>query len=470
MSSDAQNKPGKNEASDKPFTYDEEMMKEWKHVKHVAGMYSAIAKAKARLHPCNFETGHPRIHTDEDLKLVRDAKSAEDYWKGIIVEHPVAPWINFDDVAHYLGEITPGKAVTETNLYKTVRNALEEIIGQCEGKEPADVSSGLANSWPSSEMLEALRIYGDAKKGFGYLPGKIFRRLKQAKLTHLLYQHNTPDAIPDNFWIGVIQARNNSSDGSDGEPEDGSSVEKLLNQEVHEFTDKLQSATDRTIQNDVSAVDQKYREVTLNLHSEFRSMLKDVEAKVAAVRDEATAAKEEAEAARSEVKTLSEECTSLKTLVHSLSSQTQSGGVNLGRGVAGGSNLTMEEVYIQVKEAFEHYTSSKQLGDTVEKYIADYLASEKGKEILFDSATNDDVVKFLKGPMMAAIKPEVLSYVKSKINTSSSSSQKVSSPSVPKQSPDQVKKQQQAPPPPPPTQASPSVTSLWANMFTPSQT
>ncbi|KAI0846202.1 hypothetical protein F5Y00DRAFT_244316 [Daldinia vernicosa] len=391
------------DAQVKPFTYDEEVMEQWKKYKDIVCVHNIISNNSGLLRPCNFKAAHARTHTKDDLEIVKGVADPVTYWKTVIADHMIAPWKNFERVMISLGDIVPGVAVTESSVYKSVRKQLDKIADAIKEKEPSDIAPALTNEWPSPEDIEAIRIYGDAKMGFGYLPVGIVNRLAKAKLTHLLYEPNTSEGTPDDFWAGVMQAQSDHGENilEDGNDDDDDTADQLLGQDVHDFTEELEWATDKYISDGVGAVDQKYREVIMTIRSEFSSKLNNIMAECTAAREEAFEAKEEAAKAKKEVDTLKDQ---LRNIAENQD--------------AGGSGLDREEVQALIMDSFKAFLGSKELYDVVINHFTNHLASEEGTKILRDAATSEDVVKALKIPVLNMVKPDALAYVKNGIQDS----------------------------------------------------
>ncbi|KAI2779024.1 hypothetical protein F4815DRAFT_500993 [Daldinia loculata] len=384
------------DASGQPFTYDEELKKQWTQYQHIVHIHKTISDNSDRLRSCNFQAVHSRYHTDDNLELVRGVGDSETYWKNVVVEHPVASWKNFERVMISLGDIAPGIAVTESHLYKFVCKQLDNVIEEIKHKEPNDIAPALTNEWPSAEDIEALRIYGDDDMGFGYLPVKIVDKLAEAKLTHLLYEPNTPKGIPDDFWIGVMQVQGNPGEKL-LEDDNDDAVDQLLGRDIHEFTETSDWATNKSIADGVGAVDQKYREVIMGIRREFSSKMNDIMAEFTAVKYELAVSKNQVYALKGQLENVEKQIP---------------GDIN-------SSGPTKEEVQDMIMDFFNAFVGSKELYDATAAHVVNYLASEQGKEILHDAATSEDIIKALKVPVLNMVKPEALTYVKSKLQDSS---------------------------------------------------
>ncbi|KAI1872007.1 uncharacterized protein JN550_004210 [Neoarthrinium moseri] len=145
------------------------------------------------------QTGSSKVrgYYDEDGTIVGGATEPRTYWRKLISYFPPGRHTSLRAVLKHLAEIQPHQQPANSALYTSVKMKLETVLKDASFRGWKEDGPKIYN-WPTVEELEALRIYGDASRGFGVLPEKIFDLLRDTALVFLLIP---PDqrVIPT-FW------------------------------------------------------------------------------------------------------------------------------------------------------------------------------------------------------------------------------------------------------------------------------
>ncbi|RYP66861.1 hypothetical protein DL771_007583 [Monosporascus sp. 5C6A] len=107
-------------------------------------------------------------------------RSTVEYWRQVISHYPPRDNGNPRDVINWLAKIIPGAQPSETRAYKALRDALRGVHSDGQHKNWSPSPMRL----PQPELIEAVRINGDAKS-YGSLPDSIVNLLNHTGLTFM---------------------------------------------------------------------------------------------------------------------------------------------------------------------------------------------------------------------------------------------------------------------------------------------
>ncbi|KAI1758531.1 hypothetical protein GGR53DRAFT_529573 [Hypoxylon sp. FL1150] len=133
-----------------------------------------------------------------DSELIENAKTSYDYWQAILSTHRIRTSFNLQEVIHHIASIRPHTPPSETKLYVDIMRKLKTVADYRE-KNDCKLKGMTTFDLPSDPQLEAVRIYGDGRKGFGCYPISIEYHLWMTGLVWLVRIPKTRKLPP--FWI-----------------------------------------------------------------------------------------------------------------------------------------------------------------------------------------------------------------------------------------------------------------------------
>ncbi|KAI1412688.1 hypothetical protein F5Y13DRAFT_162492 [Hypoxylon sp. FL1857] len=179
----------------------------------------------------DFEEPATRKYPTKDEELVTTSTSVQEYWNAIIRFHTPRPQFDLRKVVHELSTIQAHVCPSSTPLYKATRAKLAAILQYRRTNK---------RSWPfpdfnlpAEEVLESLRIYGDAEKGLGVLPAEIASLLEATGLVFLTLP-KPYGSIPQ-YWENYFLDSTVRGSIFDGEP--GTEDQGLLSMSGRIFVD-----------------------------------------------------------------------------------------------------------------------------------------------------------------------------------------------------------------------------------------
>lgn len=157
---------------------DEEINNEILRIKSYKA-FAAHAERNGRMYSENYFTGA------KDCDLISHATTPIEYWRAILAVHKPKQHLSLFKIAEHLATIRPHVQPSESRLYIDVKNSLKTINGHLVENE-GSLHEKTSFNLPTAEQLEALRIYGNAKDGFGTMPAGIAKMLEKAKLVWIV--------------------------------------------------------------------------------------------------------------------------------------------------------------------------------------------------------------------------------------------------------------------------------------------
>lgn len=137
-----------------------------------------------------------------DKSLFDNAATAEEFWKRVADLIGVKDFINVEGMMDELARIPPGQTATSTALYREVRRQLSDIAALGRSSNWASTEGMADMVFPTEEILEAMRVYGDEKDGLGTMPQPIVRLLGETGLAWMCASDDKRN-IPT-YWMAFL--------------------------------------------------------------------------------------------------------------------------------------------------------------------------------------------------------------------------------------------------------------------------
>ncbi|KAI1807329.1 hypothetical protein F4811DRAFT_550010 [Daldinia bambusicola] len=146
-----------------------------------------------------------RLGTNDKWMTV-SAKTSWQYWGNVLRNHKPRFTRELEKIVRLLmTKVHIGSVPTNTALYQTVKKKLltvAQVRENCDNEFNPEKCAGLVR--PTSTELEALRIYGDSKEGFGTFPTPILELLERTDLTWVLQLEGEQEP-ESGFWHDYLQ-------------------------------------------------------------------------------------------------------------------------------------------------------------------------------------------------------------------------------------------------------------------------
>lgn len=114
-----------------------------------------------------------------DDRVIRNATNANEWIRRLINQHPPSPEFSLEKVLQKATGLRPGQTISHSTLWIRVIKQVNVAINEGHVRDWADDSFDVP-PFPDLESFEMLRIYGDAKGGFGTWPSTMTARLAMA--------------------------------------------------------------------------------------------------------------------------------------------------------------------------------------------------------------------------------------------------------------------------------------------------